>query len=301
MDWRAVKFDWNRARAFLVTAEEGSLSAAARALGMAQPTLGRQVAALEAELGLALFERGGRGLMPTPAGLGLLDHVREMGAAAARMALAASGQTDSIEGRVTITASDIYAAFLLPPIIAGLRQSAPGITLEIVATNAVSDLMRHEADIAIRNARPDQPDLVGRLTGEFTARLYAAPEYLARIGPIARPADLTRADFIGFPDTDLLRTGLNALGLSLQPENFPLIAADHVVHWQLACAGAGIGVFPAHLGDAEPRLARVLDALPPVSFPVWLVAHRDLVTNRRIRLVFDRLVKEITALRAQAV
>ncbi len=100
MDWRAVKFDWNRARAFLVTAEEGSLSAAARALGLAQPTLGRQVDALEEELGVVLFERVGRGLTLTPSGLELLEHVRGMGEAATRVSLAAAGQSESIEGKV---------------------------------------------------------------------------------------------------------------------------------------------------------------------------------------------------------
>src|SRR3954469_19189080 len=117
MDWRSVKFDWNRARAFLVTAEEGSLSAAARALGMAQPTLGRQVDALEEELGVVLFERVGRGLTLTPSGLELLEHVREMGEAANRVSLAAAGQSQSIEGSICIAVSEVYAAFLLPPIL----------------------------------------------------------------------------------------------------------------------------------------------------------------------------------------
>jgi DNA-binding transcriptional LysR family regulator len=151
MDWRSVKFDWNRARAFLVTAEEGSLSAAARALGMAQPTLGRQVDALEQELGVVLFERVGRGFTLTPSGLELLDHVRAMGDAANRVSLTAAGQSQSIEGKICIAASETYAAILLPPIIAKLRQVEPGIHIEIVASTKASDLLRREADIAIRN------------------------------------------------------------------------------------------------------------------------------------------------------
>jgi len=122
MDWRAVKFDWNRARAFLVTAEEGSLSAAARALGLAQPTLGRQVDALEEELGVVLFERVGRGFTLTPSGLELLEHVRAMGEAANRVSLAAAGQSQSIEGNVSIAASETYSAMLLPKIVARLRR-----------------------------------------------------------------------------------------------------------------------------------------------------------------------------------
>ena len=134
MDWRSVKFDWNRARAFLVTAEEGSLSAAARALGMTQPTLSRQVDALEDELRLVLFERAGRGLVLTPSGLELLDHVRGMGEAASRVSRAASGQSQTIEGSISIAASEAYSAFLLPPIIEKLRRDYPGIFVEIVAS-----------------------------------------------------------------------------------------------------------------------------------------------------------------------
>jgi len=157
MDWRAVKFDWNRARAFLVTAEEGSLSAAARALGMAQPTLGRQVDALEAELDVVLFERVGRGLELTPSGLELLEHVRSMGEAANRVSLTAAGQSQSIEGTICIAASETYAAILLPPILVKLRRLEPGIHIEIVASSKPSDLRRREADIAIRNFAPSGP------------------------------------------------------------------------------------------------------------------------------------------------
>ena len=159
MDWSAVNFDWNRARAFLVTAEEGSLSAAARSLGMAQPTLGRQVRALEEELDVVLFERHGHGLVLTPSGLELVEHVRGMGEAAGRVALAATGQSQSVEGPVTITTTEVTAAFLLPPLISKLRQHHPGIQVDVVASNELRDLRRREADIALRSVRPTDPDL----------------------------------------------------------------------------------------------------------------------------------------------
>ena len=193
MDWRSIGFDWNRARAFLVTAEEGSLSAAARALGMTQPTLGRQVAALEEELGVALFERGGRGLELTPSGLDLVEHVRAMGEAAGRLSLTASGQSQSIEGNVCITATEVMAAYGLPPLIRKLRQQEPGITVEIIASNATNDLRRREADIAIRVFRPTQPDLVARKIEDVSGRLYATPEYLERLGQPTTPADCADA------------------------------------------------------------------------------------------------------------
>lgn len=165
MDWRSVTFDWNRARAFLVTAEEGSLSAAARALGMTQPTLGRQVTALEEELGLVLFERVGRGLVLTQAGTQLMGHVRAMGEAAVGVSLAASGQAQAASGHVAVTASEVYSSWLMPRIARRLRDLAPGITLEVVASNEIRDLRRREADIAIRNARPEEPDLIAKRRG----------------------------------------------------------------------------------------------------------------------------------------
>lgn len=293
MDWRAVKFDWNRARGFLVTAEEGSLSAAARALGMAQPTLGRQVAALEEELGVILFERVGRGLTLTPSGLELLDHVRAMGDAAGRVSLTAGGQTQAIEGNICITASEIYSAWLLPPIVAKLRLNAPGINVEIVASNATVDLRRREADIAIRSFRPEQPDLVAKKVRDDNARLYAAQNYIDRVGPFRSLDDLSRADFIGFDTTPAMLTGLNDLGLSLTKQNFTVMTANHLVQWELLKAGVGIGVIPEGLGDAETRVQRALPYMPPLVFPIWLTTHRDVNTSRRVRLVFDVLAEEL--------
>jgi DNA-binding transcriptional LysR family regulator len=293
MDWRAIRFDWNRARAFLVTAEEGSLTAAARALGMAQPTLGRQVDALEEELGVVLFERVGRGLTLTPSGLDLLDHVRAMGEAANRMSLAAAGQSQSIEGKVVIAASDVYAAFLLPPILAKLRQAQPGIEVEIVVSTKASDLLRREADIAIRNFRPSEPDLVARKIRDVPARLYATPAYLDSLNNPQLPYDLRQADFISIDGSGMFLKGLNAMGFHLTERNFPILTENYLVMWELVKHGLGIGILDGAIGDAEPKVTRVLPDLAPLMFPIWLVAHRELNTSRRIRLVFDLLAKEL--------
>ena len=293
MDWRSVKFDWNRARAFLVTAEEGSLSAAARALGMAQPTLGRQVDALEEELGVVLFERVGRGFTLTPGGLELLDHVRAMGDAANRVALTAAGQSQSIEGTVCIAASETYAALVLPPILAKLRRLQPGIHLEIVASTKASDLRRREADIAIRNFRPTEPDVVAKKIRDFPARLYATPAYLERIGNPRLPYDLRLAEFISIDSTGAFMKGLNALGMNLTERNFPILTENYLVMWELVKHGLGIGILDGTIGDAEPRVRRALPDLEPLVFPIWLVAHREVNTSRRIRVVFDLLAEEL--------
>lgn len=294
MDWRSTKFDWNRARAFLVTAEEGSLSAAARALGMAQPTLGRQVTALENELGIALFERAGKGLSLTPAGLELVEHVRAMGEAAARVSLTATGQSQTIEGEISITASEVYAAHLLPPIIAELRKSHPGIEIEIVASNAITDLRRREADIAIRNARPTDPDLTGKLIAEDEGGLYATPGYLERFGKPLTPKDLSQADFIGFDKSPILINWLTQSGLEVTHQNFPIVSLNHLVQWAMVKQGIGIGVISRRIGDVDPDVVRVLPETISITYPIWLVAHRDLNTSRRVRLVFDLLAKKLT-------
>ncbi|MFT6932706.1 MAG: DNA-binding transcriptional LysR family regulator [Paracoccaceae bacterium] len=293
MDWRSIKFDWNRARAFLVTADEGSLSAAARALGMAQPTLGRQVTALEEELGVLLFERTARGLTLTASGLELLDHVRAMGDAATRVSLSATGQSEQIAGTISISASEVYAAYLLPPILTKLRQLHPDIEIEVVASNTASDLRRREADIAIRNFRPTDPDLIAKKIRDVPARLYATPGYLDKIGNPTDPADLSRADFISIDRSGGFLKGLNAMGLSLTEQNFPILVENYLVMWEFVRAGLGIGVLDGHIGDADAAVRRVLPDLPPLMFPIWLVAHRELTTSRRIRVVFDLLIEEL--------
>ncbi|MFT5869963.1 MAG: DNA-binding transcriptional LysR family regulator [Paracoccaceae bacterium] len=293
MEWRSIKFDWNRARAFLVTADEGSLSAAARALGMAQPTLGRQVTALEEELGVLLFERTARGLTLTATGLELLDHVRAMGDAATRVSLSATGQSEQIAGTISISASEVYAAYLLPPLLTKLRQLHPDIEIEVVASNTASDLRRREADIAIRNFRPTDPDLIAKKIRDVPARLYATPGYLDKIGHPTDPADLSRADFISIDRSGSFLKGLNAMGLSLTEQNFPILVENYLVMWEFVRAGLGIGVLDGHIGDADAAVRRVLPDLPPLMFPIWLVAHRELTTSRRIRVVFDLLIKEL--------
>ena len=295
MDWRSVKFDWNRARAFLVTAEEGSLSAAARALGMAQPTLGRQVSALESELGVTLFERTGRSLTLTQSGLELAEHVRAMGDAATRVSLTASGQAQSIEGSVCITASEIFSAFILPPVIAKLRRIEPGIRIEIAVSNDVRDLRRREADIAVRHGRPTDPELIARKIWDDCFRLYATEGYLARCGEIRSPNDLSRAHFAGF-DHKVFMEGIDAQDLKPTPKHFPVLSSSHLVYWELVKQGIGIGFMPARIGDAEPMVRRAAPWLKPFEVPIWLVAHREVNTSRRVRFVFDLLAHELTSI-----
>lgn len=294
MNWQAVSFDWNQARAFLATAEEGSLSAAARALNLTQPTLGRQVSALEAELGVTLFERAGRALTLTESGRALLEHFQAMGEAAGRVSLAASGRSEAIDGQVRITTTDMVATYILPLLLTQIREVAPGINIEIVASNEVRDLRRREADIAIRHARPEQPDLIARLVGETTAHFYASVDYLDRHGRPQSPNDLEDADFVGGEAPERYVPGLNALGLTIGPDNFKVTTSSGPSMVELVRRGFGISPLPKEVAALTPSLEQVLPELPPIPVPVWLVTHRELNTSRRIRLVFDHLAKALS-------
>lgn len=294
INWRTVDFDWNRAKAFLATAEEGSLSAAATALGATQPTVGRQVAALEAELGVSLFERTGRALALTPNGLALVEHVKAMADAAGAMSLAASGRTEAIEGTIRITASESYAVFVLPPIIAELRRSEPGIRIDLIATNAVSDLRRREADIAVRSGQPGDPSLIARKVKDDEAALYATSQLLDAIGRPQRPEDFDNAPFVGFEENEAFINGMNGLGFRLTSDNFIAWSGDHMAHWALVKEGIGVGAMLCTIGDTEPCVERATPEFDLPTFPVWLVAHRDVKTSRRVRLVYDFLADALS-------
>jgi DNA-binding transcriptional LysR family regulator len=293
MNWDAVAFDWNQVRAFLATAEEGSLSAAARVLHQTQPTLSRQVTALERALGVTLFERGHREVRLTGAGLELLEHVRAMAEAANRVSLAASGQSHAIEGRVRITATELLATHHLPAMLRKLRERAPGIVVELVASDELRDLIRREADIAIRHAQPTQPDLIGRRVGTVRGRIFAARRLLDEVGLPRTFDDLADQDFIGIDDTEGLLAAVAEQGLTLRIEQFRVHAASGNCMLQLIREGLGFGFLPTDTAGLFDDLVSVLPDLFDPEIPVWLVAHRELHTSRRIRVVFDLLAEEL--------
>ncbi|MBN8505655.1 MAG: LysR family transcriptional regulator [Burkholderiales bacterium] len=283
------QIDWNQLRAFLHAAETGSMSAAARRLGLSQPTLSRQVAAIEQRLGVALFERIGKSLQPTATALALLEHARSMGAAAEELSLAASGHAQTIDGVVSISASDVVAAWLLPPVLRALSEQAPALRVEIVTTNALSDLRRREADIAVRHVRPSEPELIGRLLRETTASFYASHDWVRRHGHPRTAADAASQRFVGSDRQDRYLGYLQAHGLPLTPQAFSCYAENSCTGWALVRQGLGIGAMMDEVADGCSDVVRVLDDVPPVHFPIWLVTHRELRTARRIRMVFDHL------------
>lgn len=287
------EIDWNLARAFVLTADSGSLSAAARRLGLTQPTLSRQVAELEASLGVTLFERVGKRLVLTESGLTLLDHARAMSSAAEAMALAAAGRAEDVRGRVSISATDAVSVYLLPDIVERLRGKAPQVTIVLVASNALSDLRRREADIAIRHVRPSEEELIGRLVGEMTAHLYASQDWITRHGHPTTPAELAATDIVGFEPVDRYAEQLRAIGIPITADRFPIVSENAVVLWEMVRRGLGVSMMLREIAERMPGLVRLLPEMPGVRVPVWLVTHRELRTSARVRLVFDTLAEEL--------
>jgi len=295
MHLRMDRLDWNQLRAFLETAETGSLSAAARKLGLTQPTLSRQVAAIEQRLGVTLFERVGKAVVLTSTGLDLLEHARTMGSAAEELALTATGRSQAVEGVVSISASDAVAAYLLPQVIHRIRQAAPRVIVEVVSSNALSDLRRREADIAIRHVSPAEPDLIARLLREATASFYASEAWVAAHGHPRTADEAVAHDFIGMDRAGRFLAYLRAHGLPLTTANVPLYSENSVTAWEMVRSGLGIGAMMDDIARLTPRVVRVLDEVAPVRFPIWLVTHRELRTARRIRVVFDLLAEHLLA------
>jgi DNA-binding transcriptional LysR family regulator len=291
MHTRMDSLDWNLLRAFFETADAGSLSAAARKLGLTQPTLSRQVAAIEGWLGVTLFERVGKRMVLTSTGLDLLEHARAMGSAAQELALAASGRSQAVDGMVSISASDAVAAYLLPRAIRRIREVAPRIVIEVVSSNALSDIRRREADIAVRHVSSTHQDLIARLLREATASFYASESWVAAHGHPRTAEEAAPHDFIGADRSGRFLDYLRAHGLPLTTANMALHSENSVTAWALVREGLGIGVMMDDVAAVTPGVVRVLDELPPVRFPIWLVTHRELRTARRIRVVFDVLAE----------
>ncbi|MEM6385802.1 MAG: LysR family transcriptional regulator [Pseudomonadota bacterium] len=294
MNWAAINFDWNQARALLATVDEGSLSAAARVLNLTQPTLGRQVAALEEALGLVLFERSGRHLLPTPAAREIAEHVRKMGEAATAISLSATGQSKSLEGTVKVSATEMYGAQVVPSFVASLRKRHPGIVIEVVATNALSDLRQREADIAIRNADPKDPDMIARRLFDESGGLFASLDLVRQFGPFRSVEDLRTAPFVGFASTSGVIEELHKRQVPVTAANFVAGSENHLVHWEMARAGVGIGLNGSKIGALTDSMVPVLPEAVHFEFPVWLVAPRELKTNPRVRLVYDALSAYLT-------
>ncbi len=286
--------DWNLLKSFLAVAETGSLTAAAKQLDASQPTLGRHVAELEAKMGTTLLRRTPRGQEVTEAGAAFLADVRAMREASDAILRRASGAEKQIRGTVRITASVMIGSVVLPRIVARLRSDHPDLEIEIVATDSVDNLLRRDADIAIRMVRPTQVDLVARHIGDIPLVAGATRDYLDRRGRPLQATDLLDHDILGFDRDDALQRGFAAFGVAIDRTFFKVRCDNHLVLWQAMKNGAGIGFGQQPLFAADPELETVLPDLDLPALPVWLTAHRDIRHAPRIRAVLERLEADLT-------
>ena len=284
-----TSFDWSLVRSFLAVLEHGSLLAAARQLQSSQPTIGRHIAELESQLRVTLFGRTGRGLVPTEAALRLADSARTMQAGADQLARLVEGADRSISGTVRITASQPVSCYVLPPLLAQMRRSLPDVQVELVASNAVSNLLRREADIAVRMVQPEQATVIARRVGKVALRACAHQDYLRRRGAPRQPADLLNHYLIGGDRNDETLKGFAAAGLLVGKEQFAFRTDDLIVVWQAVKAGLGIGFVSEHLLRTDPAVVPLLPKLKIQPLPVWLVVHKEIRTSKRIRAVYDFL------------
>jgi len=281
---------WELYRSYLSVLQEGSLSAAARALGVAQPTLGRHIATLEKSLGLTLFTRSHLGLLPTEAALALKGFAEEMNSTAAAMKRAAESQGAGIKGTVRITASEVMGVEVLPPIVAQLQNEHPALKIELVLTNRVQDLLRREADIAVRMTPPKQELLIARRVGMVEVGFHAHQTYLNEHGTPNSLQDLAQHVLIGFDEeTPFVRTARKALPV-WRRDTFTLRTDNDLAQLALIRSGAGIGICQVVLAKRDPRLVRVLPNLFAFSMETWLTMHEDLRHSPRCKIAFDALL-----------
>jgi DNA-binding transcriptional LysR family regulator len=287
----ASNLGWELYRSLLGVLKEGSLSGAARALGVAQPTVGRHIAALEEALGVALFTRSPHGLLPTEAALALKPHAQDMATTAAALERAASGQGEAVRGAVRVSASEVVGVELLPPILARLRQQHPDLVVELVLSNRVQDLLRREADIAVRMLRPEQQSLVARRVGNIELGLHAHRDYLARQGTPRTLAALRDHALVGYDQPSAFVRQLAKAFPGFTREAAAFRTDSDLAHLALVRAGAGLGICQVGLAKRSADLVRVLKK--QIAFPLdtWVTMHENLRSSPRCRATFDALVQ----------
>lgn len=292
MNWGSISFDWNHIRAFLATVEEGSLSAAARALNQTQATISRQVSALEQNLDVQLFDRVGKRLVLTGTGEELLTSVRAMAASAQQVAMSATGQSQSSRRRIVVTATDGIAASVLPPILKDLTAATNDVMIDLRESIDILDLAGREADIAIRHSHSNHRDFVSQHVGDVQTYLCASRTYIKLLGDARELSDLAQANFIGIGRLDELIDWLSGVGLHLSVGNFSLIVQNGVVLREMVREGCGIAVMPLDAADSDD-IDAILPDLFSHSVPVWITVHRKLLMSRRISRVYEALVADL--------
>ncbi|CAN7671492.1 LysR family transcriptional regulator [Cupriavidus necator] len=287
--------DWEWYRAFLHVLETGSLSAAGRAMGLTQPTVGRHIDSLEAALGLKLFTRSFEGFAPTDAAHELKPYAAGIAATAAAMRRVASGHGAGVRGTVRLSASEVIGVEVLPPILAALHNEHPELEIELVLSNQADDLLRREADIAVRMFRPEQAALVATRVGGIELGLHAHESYLASRGVPKSLADLSRFALIGFDQENAFIRRLQARFKAFSRDALAFRANSDLAQLGAIRAGFGIGVCQSALAARDPRLVRVLSNQFSMTMDTWVAMHEDLRESARCAVTFAALAAGLRA------
>ena len=277
--------NWDDLRVFLTLAREGTLTTAARALGVSHPTVSRRVQALERQIGARLFERLPDRFVPTSAGEELLADTEAMEKAALSIHRRSAGLSDTVSGVVRLSAGEAMAALLarhLPGLRARLRQ----IEFEVIASHTLANLSRREADLLIREQVPELGGIVARKLGRVAYAVYAARDY-----PLGRKPVLEKEPWIGFDDDHAYMPGQHWLHDRLGGGRPAVRGNNWLVLHEAARAGAGLAILPCYLGDPDPALKRVGGVVPEVFADQWLLVHRDLRALPRVRAVMDAVIE----------
>ncbi len=286
---------WDLYRTFLAVLEEGSLSGAARALALTQPTIARHIDALEQAVGFALFTRSQRGLEATEAALALKPYAEALAATAAALVREASGQGEAVRGTVRVSASQIIGAEVLPPILAALRERYPQLEIELVLSNEIENLLRRDADVAVRMVQPMQEALVVQRIGTVALGLHAHRRYLDRHGAPQDIAALGAHSLIGYDrETPAIRAMRSRIP-GFADVHFALRSDSDIAQLAAIRAGFGIGICQVAIAKRDPDLMQVLPGAFDLKLDTWIVMHENLRTTPRCRAVFDALVQGLKA------
>jgi len=285
----AARIEWAWIESFGMVARAGSLSDAAK-LGRSQPTLSRHVSQLEEHLGVALFDRTGRGLRLTPVGEELAERAVFIEGQVDEFCQVARGFSEEVEGTVRVSVSALMQFAVLSEWMVGFRAEHPQISIECVVDEAGLNLLERQADISVRTTKPERLELIGRRVGEMPVRFYASRAYAERCEVLPAPdIPIEEHDWVGWDDEERFIRSARQMGVTYERSHFSFRSDDRLAQLAAIRHGWGIGVLWAPVGDADDGLVEVMQHVELPDVPLWVVAHRGVRTNPRVRIMFDSL------------
>ncbi len=286
--------NWNLLQTFAIVAETGSLAQAARVLNSSQPTMSRHINVLQEEAGVMLFERTANGLALTETGKMLTSHVNKMLSESANFIRNAKLHSENPSGTVSITASLTYSEYVLPEVLTDFRRSEPTIDINLIASDELTNLLEREADIALRFVRPTQLDVIAKKVGDIEIGMFASKDYFVDKTAPAMPQDLFDHDIICMEDYDSIIKGFRDIGMEIARDFFSFKCNSSSVNWRMIQCGYGIGFCHLQRGLSDSNLVQLFPEYTLPTFPMYLVSHKELKTNKLVQTVFNYLSKTLS-------